>query len=193
VKLGNGVHLLAPFSWRMTSFGLLQGESPVYLALTLAGVLVALWALARPERMTARLAARPGRLAAAAALAVAYLLAPLPFLDAIEASGSYSVKVLREREARTGLSFSLDRTAFTATPAGGYVSLWTGERVRAVGALPPADASVSLDGTFLAPDVVRVDRLLVHRGQRDWPSYAGLLLLAAVFARGAGSRARPAG
>jgi hypothetical protein len=37
-----------------------------------------------------------------------------------------------------------------------------------------------------------VDRLLVHRGQRDWPSYAGLALLAAVFLRGAGSRARPA-
>jgi hypothetical protein len=183
LKWGNGVHLLAPFSWRMTSFDLLPGESPVYFALTVAGALVVLWEIARERPPAAGFALRPSRLVAAAALSSAYFLFPLPFLGAIEESGSYSVKVLREVEARPGREVSLDRTAFFATPAGGLVQLWTGERVRAIGELPAHDATVSLHGTFQAPDVLRVDRLFEHRHDRDWPSYVALVLLAVVWVR----------
>jgi hypothetical protein len=55
--------------------------------------------------------------------------------------------------------------------------------VRATGDLPAHDATVSLEGTFLAPDLLRVDRLFEHRQNRDWPSYLALLLLALVWAR----------
>jgi hypothetical protein len=192
-KFGNGVHLLAPFSWRMTSFELLAGESPVYFLLTLGGALLVTWEILR--RPTARVALAPGRrrVAAALALAAAYLLAPLPFLGAIQASDSYSVKTLRERDARTDRRVGLDRTLFLATPAGGELELWTGERVRATGALPTHDAVVSLYGTFLAPDVLRVDRLVEQRHGRDWPSYLALVLLALVLLRGARApRAAPA-
>jgi len=184
VKFGNGVHLLAPVSWRMTSFDLVPGESPLYFALGLAGALLVAWEIARRSASTTHFDLRPRRLAAAAALAVAYLVAPLPFLGAIEASGSYSVKTLREAAARPGRSVGLDRTGFRATPAGGVLQLWTGERVRATGPLPTHDATVSLYGTFLEPDVLRVDRLVEHRQNRDWASYLGLVLLAGVFWRG---------
>jgi hypothetical protein len=187
VKFGNGVHLLAPLSWRMTSFELVAGESLVYLVLGVCGALLVGWEIARRPRFAVTpLDLGPRRLLAAAALGVVYLLAPLPFLGAIEDSGSYSVEALRDTQARTGRSIGLDRAGFVATPAGGFVELWTGERVRATGAaLPSHDALVSLYGTFLAPDVLRVDRLVVHRGSRDWPSYLGLALLAAVLLRGA--------
>jgi hypothetical protein len=143
------------------------------------------WEIARPRGTLVAFDLRPRRMAAAGTLLAAYLLAPLPFLRAIEASDSYSVKTLREVEARPGRSVSLDRTAFLMTPAGGFVQLWTGERVRATGSLPTHDATVSLHGTFLEPDVLRVDRLVEHRRNRDWPSYLGLVLLALVFMRGA--------
>ena len=192
VKFGNGVHLLAPLSWRMTSFDLIPGESPVYFVLALGGALLVAWEIARPRGTAVAFGLRPRRLAAAAVLFAAYLVAPLPFLGAIEVSGSYSVKTLREVELRPGRAVSLDRTAFLATPAGGLVQLWTGERVRATGALPTHDATVSLHGTFLESDVLRIDRLVEHRGNRDWPSYLGLVLLALVFLRGAlGPRALP--
>jgi hypothetical protein len=185
MKFGNGVHLLAPFSWRMTSFELLPGEGFVYLALAIAGALLVAWEIARRPGARAVFDLRPRPLASAALLLAAYLVAPLPFLGAIEASGSYSVKALRELDARPGRSVSLDRTAFVATPAGGLVRLWTGEQVRATGVLPAHDATVSLTGTFLEWDVLRVERLAEHRRNRDWPSYLGLVLLGLVFLRGA--------
>jgi len=191
VKFGNGVHLMAPASWRMTSFDWIAGESPVYFALTLGGALLVAWEIARPRRAAVAFELRPRRIAVAGALLAAYLLAPLPFLRAIEASDSYSVKTLRETGARAGRSVSLDRTAFLGTPAGGFVELWTGERVRATGSLPAHDAIVSLHGRFLEPDVLLVDRLVEHRRNRDWPSYLGLVLLALVFTRDAWSRRVP--
>ncbi len=188
VKFGNGVHLMAPVSWRMTSFDWIAGESSLYFALTLGGALLVAWEIVRPRGTAVAFDLRPRRVAAAGALLAAYLLAPLPFLPAIEASDSYSVKTLREKDVRPGRSVKLDRTAFVATPAGGLVQLWTGERVRATGSLPTHDATVSLHGTFLEPDVLQVDRLVEHRHNRDWPSYLGLVLLGLVFTRGAWSR-----
>ena len=184
IKFGNGVHLLAPFSWRMTSFELLPGESPVYLLLTIAGVLLVLWDIARRRDGAVGWERRPRSWVVAAALALAYLAAPLPFLSGIEASDSYSVKTLRETDERTGRRVSLDRVHFAASPAGGFLELWTGERVRATGLLPDHDATVSLHGTFLAPDVLRADVLVEQHRNRDWPSYLGLGLLALVFLRG---------
>ena len=183
LKWGNGVHLLAPVSWRMTSFDLVPGESPVYLALTVAGALLVAWEIARRRPAALGFDLRPARVALSACLLAAYFLAPLPVLGAIEASGSYSVRVLREVEARPGRAVSLDRTAFLATPAGGSVRLWTGERVRATGAVLDHDATVSLEGGFLAPDVLRIDRLFEHRRDRDWPSYLAIVLLAVVWVR----------
>jgi hypothetical protein len=183
VKWGNGVHLAAPFSWRMTAFDLFAGDSPVYLSLTILGALLAVWEIARRRRPAIPFDLRPPRLAAALALFAAYFFAPLPFLGAVLASDSYSVKTLREVSARAGRTVDLDRTAFAATPAGGTIRLWTGERVRALGPLPAHDATVSLHGTFLAPDVLRVDRLAEQRTDRDWPSYLALVLLALVWAR----------
>ena len=191
VKFGNGVHLLAPVSWRMTSFDWVAGESLLYLVLTLGGALLVAWEIARPRGAAVPLDLRPRRVATAAALLAAYLLAPLPLLRAIESSDSYSVKTLREVEMRPGRSVDLDRTAFFAAPAGGFVELWTGERVRATGSLPAHDAIVSLHGTFLEPQVLRIDRLIEHRRNRDWPSYLGLVLLTLVFLRGASDSRRP--
>ena len=183
VKFGNGVHLAAPLTWRMTSFELVAGESTLYLLLTLAGIALALFDLSRARDGFVALERRASRWALAGALAAAYLAAPLPFLGAIEASDSYSVKTIREREARTGRRVGLDRARFLATPAGGFVELWNGERVRATGPLPDHDGTVSLYGTFLAPDVLRADTLVEQRHSRDWPSYLGLALLGLVLAR----------
>jgi hypothetical protein len=183
LKWGNGVHLAGPFSWRMTSFDLVPGESPVYLVLAVAGAILVAWEIVRPRAAALGFVRRPSRLAASAALLAAYFVFPLPFLGAIEASDSYSVKTLREVEARPGRTVGLDRTAFVAAPAGGFVHLWTGERVRAAGHVPGHDATVSLYGTFLAPDVLRVDRLVEHRQDRDWPSYLALALLTLVWIR----------
>jgi hypothetical protein len=183
IKWGNGVHLLAPFSWKMTSFNLVDGEGWPVLVLTLMGAALVIWEIARWRRPAIGLDLRPRRLSVAVALVIAYLLAPLAFLDAVQASDSYSVKTLREVADRAGRTVGLDRTSFLATTEGDFVEMWNGERVRVTGPVPGHDARVSLYGTFLEPDLLRVDRYAVHRGGRDWPSYLALVLLSILWIR----------
>jgi hypothetical protein len=183
IKWGNGVHLLAPFSWRMTSFDVINGEGLLILALTVLGALLVGWEIARWRPPAIRFDLRPKRLGLAVALVAAYLLAPLAFLGGVEASDSYSVKTLREVSARPGRTVGLDRTSFIAGPGGGVVEMWNGERVRVTGPVPDHDARVSLYGTFIEPDLLRVDRYVEDRGGRDWPSYLALILLAALWVR----------
>jgi hypothetical protein len=180
VKWGNGVHLLAPFSWRMTSFSLVSGESPVLPALALVGGLLVAWEiLRRPPLPAVPFDLRLSRLAAAVFLLAAYLVAPVPFFAAILASDSYSVKTLREVENRPRREVWFDRTAFRATPPS--LEIWTGETIRVVGEVPDHDARVSLRGTFLEPKLLRVDQLAEHHTGRDWPSYAALALLGLLW------------
>jgi hypothetical protein len=183
MKWGNAVHLFAPFSWRMTSFELIGGEGAIMASLSVAGALLGAFEIVRPRLPAMGLDLRPGRLAAAGTLLVAYALAPLPFLRSIEASNSYSVRTLRQREQRPGARVSLDRTTVRRTPAGGLVELWTGEVVRTTGALPEHDARISLSGTFLEPDLLRVDRFVEHRRHRDWLTYLALAMLSLLWAR----------
>jgi hypothetical protein len=183
VKWGNGVHLLAPFSWKMTTFNIVDGASWPVLVLTLLGAVLVAWEILRWHPPAIRLDLGARRLATAAALLAVYLVAPLPFLGAVQASDSYSVRTLREVDERPGRTVGLDRTTFVASPAGGFVEMWNGERVRVTGQLPDHDARVSLHGTFLEPDLLRVDRLVVHEGSRDWPSYLALVLLALLWLR----------
>jgi len=183
MKWGNGVHLFTPFSWRMTSFGLISGEGVLMASLSVAGALLGAWELVRPRLPATGLNLRPSRLAAAGTLLAAYALAPLPFLRSMEASNSYSVSTLRQKEQRRGERVSLDRTTVRRTPDGGLVELWTGEIVRATGAMPEHDARVSLAGTFLERDLLRVERFVEHRQHRDWPTYLALAMLSLLWAR----------
>jgi hypothetical protein len=183
IKWGNGVHLFAPFSWRMTGFDLVRGEHAAVLALTLAGALLVAWDLARPGAHVIALDLRARRLALAAAWACAYFVAPLAFFAPLEASDSYSVKTVRELAERPGRTAQFDRATFRAAPDGGRLEIWSGERLRVSGLRLDHDARVSLRGTFLAPDLLRVDGFVEHRRNRDWPSYLALGLLALVWLR----------
>lgn len=181
IKWGNGVHLLAPFSWKMSCFELLNGEGLHILLLSLAGAALVAWEILRPHRPRLGLVLRPRRLAGAGLLLIAYFLFPLPFLDAVERSDSYSVRTLRHPAERPGRQIGVDRTDFLKTPEGGLLDLWTGERIRVSGPMPDHDARVSLRGTFLEPHLLHIDGFAEHHTQRDWPSYLALGLLAVLW------------
>jgi hypothetical protein len=183
VKWGNGVHLLAPLSWEMTRFDLVADESLTNVGLTLGGLGLVVWELRRPPRPTPLVWLEPRRLAAASLLVLVYLTAPLAALDAVEANAGGPVATLRAAD-RTGRTLELDRAHYLDAPGpGGRVRLWTGEHLATTGLDLEHDARVSLRGVFLGSGKLRIDALAEHRLNRDWPSYLGLALLAALWMR----------
>lgn len=152
-------------------------------SLSVAGALLVAWEIFRPRLPALDLDIRPVRLAAAGTLLVVYAVIPLAFLSSIEASNSYSVSTLRHAGQRRAERVRLDRTTFRRTAGGGHVDLWTGEVVRATGTVPAHDARVSLSGTFVEADLLRVERFVEHRQHRDWTTYVALAMLLVLWAR----------
>jgi hypothetical protein len=184
VKWGNGVHLLAPFSWRLTRFDLVAHESLTNALLTLTGLLLIGWELRRSPPSTTASTLTPARLWVAGLLGLAYLAAPIAVRDQVEASGGGPVATLRDVAGRPGRTLELDRVRYLHSPGtGGRIRLWTGELVATTGLELDHDARVSLRGVFLSPGELRIDALVEHELNRDWPSYAGLLLIAALWGR----------
>jgi hypothetical protein len=178
-KIGNGVLLLAPFSWEMTNFGLFWPENWPTYALTIFGLGYFAWAWWR-GRSTRPTRWPPQRIPVAIVALLAYFALPLAFLASAEAANTHWTRTLRYPTA--GAPIALDRNAYSAEPEGGVVVAWTGQRFRAVGARLDHDAAVSLSGRMRDESTIEIERLHEHTGpSRDHATYVGLALLALIW------------
>lgn len=180
-KWGNGVHLAAPFSWKLTSFSLVWPESAIVSILTLVGLGLTLSAFRR-LRQPVRSIARPGpaRLLIALALAGVYFVLPLAWLDGpYEADNRYA-RTMRER--RLGVPFELDRVLFDKLPEGDRVRDLVDLEVDAVGNTPPTSGLISVRGVFRDSRTIEIREFRSHpRWSRDTATYVALLLFAALW------------
>lgn len=183
-KWGNGVHLIAPISWKAWNFGLFWPESIITALLTLAGaVFYALAWRSREDRCVVTVPHRH-RLATAAALGAAYLMLPLFFLASVEQENNLNVRTLRDPNNRTGRSIQLDRVRYFARDDGDRLRTYVGEELAVEQSVLGHDATVSVHAIFVDSGTVRINRLHEHFGQwRDVASIVGLIAVVLYWCR----------
>ncbi|MHC4953454.1 MAG: hypothetical protein ACYTGZ_06160 [Planctomycetota bacterium] len=188
-KWGNGVHLLAPFSWRLDNWGLFWPESWATHTLTLVGIGFVVWAWRRglwgPFVVDRR------RWPFAMAFLAVYLALPFAIQSGAFDADAHSIRTFRDKSV--GSPVAIDRSTLVVEDGAARIEAWTRESYRASGDLPDRDATVSIQGTLTEPDAISVARHHEHNGsQRDLPTYAGLAVLAASIVVGlARARAVP--
>jgi hypothetical protein len=117
----------------------------------------------------------PKRCLSALILLFAYFLLPFFLLGGPEAANNHSIRTLRHRGDREGLSIELDRGFFVNSRLGGTVRTFAGEDLFIDGMTTDPPATVSVRGTFVAEDRIRVSDYHVHNDWiRDASSYLGL-------------------
>jgi len=179
-KWANGVHLFAPFSWRLTNFALFWPEHGLSYALTLFGLVYVAAYLRQSCRAPLGLTHR--RWPLALGLLAAYLLLPLICGEGARRADNYYVRTLQETTARTGRPIAFDRARYFAAPETPAVRSFAGERLAVTGLKLDGPAIVSLRGRFLSRDRIAVEAFHVHRsGLRDLSSYLGLGLVGLVW------------
>lgn len=184
-KWGNGVHLLAPFSWDLLNFGLFWPESAAIYLLTAFGLAYTVVRLRHAESRPVGLSfgSHKGKILALALLGVYYSV-PLALLHEPEERDNHSVKTLREKADRAGRAVSLDRSLYLKQSSGDAVYTFAGEELQTVGKVPTTTRHVSIRGTFIDSKTILVRDLHFNNAKlRDWASYIGLLLVAVIWFR----------
>jgi len=187
-KWGNGVALLAPFSWNLTCVGWFWPEDGPSHVLTALGVVTVAYVWRRGLWSPMRLHGRwwiP-----AAALLVVYFLAPYAMIESAYESNLRDARTLAEH--RTGHAVAFDRGVYDGT-----FRSWNEVPYRLVPEPAQVDIVFSLRGTLQPDRTIAVTEIHVHAGRyRDFASLAAIVLLAAAFATGvirSARRSRAAG
>jgi len=189
-KWANGVHFMAPFSWRLDNFGLFWPEGPLSVLLTVTGLVWLLFVWRRPGPPIALAFDRRGRLITAAGLMAAYLVLPVVLLSGPEAADNHSVGTLRDRENRTGRAVEFDGSRFERRDSGGVLKTFAGEELAVTGETPERSVNISVQGKFVDEKTIEIVNLHTHWPRvRDLASYVGLALVALVWLTGWASRA----
>lgn len=180
IKWGNGVHLLAPFSWHTTNFGFFWPEDSITLLISAAGIaaLIYYWPKADKSKLFLQ---KPNRIKAVflAVFAIGYFTIPLLFIkDAYNADVHYSKTILNKSE-QLGKPVEIDR--------GNYNSITKTIGNYADSALPLNNppkidsGSLSIKGIFDQKNRITVTEFHEHKGFRDYASYAGLLSILLIW------------
>jgi hypothetical protein len=173
IKWGNGVHLLAPFSWQTTQLGLIWPEHILGYGASLLGLVylaVKLKTIFR-EGLAFNL---PSRWKTAIIAVLLYALLPLMFMNQLEQSNANYLRTLRDNGERNGKSVELDRSYYSKENA--TVTTFSGESLAVTGALPEQSGAISLKGQFVGEKKLRSMEFYAHNNYRDHASKLGLLL-----------------
>ena len=175
IKFANGIHLAAPLDWTALHFNLTRMEHPLGLPITAAGLLLLFryWPEINRQRLWPSTIG-PARVLAATACLLLYLIGPLPFIDDLKQTDFHFLQTLQDKSARTGKYVEFDRVAFDHRLQG--IRIFSGEQIRLAGKTPARSGTISVQGRFIAPDVVRATQFQLHGKSRDFASIAGIFL-----------------
>jgi len=182
-KWGNGVHLLAPFSWDLVNLGLFWPESVTSYVLTAFGfaAFLFLWRCS-PGRSVDLSFRASRRVVLSAVLIGAYLAIPLCILTGPEKQDNHSVQTLRHQNSRLGKVVQFDREDYVVREGQEFLRTFAGEELAVVGTTLGHAGTVSVRATFIDDRTILVHELREHFGVwRDGASILGLALLLALW------------
>ena len=174
-KWANGVHLFAPFDWRLTQLQLFWPESGVTLLLTAIGLAVILWLGFRDRRTRAVFSKSYRSVSILLLLATSYFIVPLFFFSGPYEADNHYVQTLRHREERAGKQIGFDRCRYDAAQQ--TITIFTGEELSLKYVTPLESGTISIKGRFKDPQTVSAAHIHLHGQSRDLGSYLGLSLL----------------
>ena len=182
-KWANGVHLFAPFSWKLLNFELFWPESLPTFVLTAMGLIYAVW-LWRPA-VKEPVALSPislNKLIVAMVLFTMYWVLPILFLNEPLRENNHFVKTLQSKNERMGQLVEFDRAEYKKGENGDILVSFVDEDIRVLNPQPGVSPQVSVRGRFVDSQTIEI--LSIHQHLwwfRDGSSYIGIVLLISMW------------
>ncbi len=181
-KWGNGVNFLVPFSWQTTNFGIFWPEHSASYLFTAMGLAVFIFYWPKAIQ-TAPLLKKPTGVKTIwfCICLIFYCLSPFLLLNGAYDANTHYCKTLTGAEPRTGKRLQLDRAEYSA--AAQSVHCYSGKDLSIANPPPTASTTLSIRARFLDETTLQLMEYHTHPINRDYASYAGLLLALLLWTR----------
>lgn len=174
-KWANGVHLFAPFSWKLFNFGFFWPEHVVIHILSILGIISIIYLL-KYEINTGFNLIEKRKIILSFLLVILYFSLPFAFMSDSEAADNHFVKTLRNYEQRTGKYFEIDRGLYLNYENGDKYKTSFGEMFTINNLDLKFSGSMSIKAKFISPEDIHIIDYHIH-GNRDLFSYVGLFFV----------------
>ena len=180
IKWANGVHLFAPFSWKLLSFGFFWPESlPTYI-ITFGGILFFIFNWKTLTKQNLNLSFKFPKILFSVLFFTIYLLVPLYFMPQVENANNHFIKTLKNIETRKGKYVEFDRKKIRFNKKINLYEIQSFDRSYIpLAGIDKTDAhKISIKGTFVNNDTIKV--IAYHKNIawfRDGASYIGISLI----------------
>lgn len=175
-KWGNGVNLLAPFSWQTTNFALFWPEHATSYLLTIMGVATLLFTWQKTIQRDLFLQKPDKTKATCLTLAlICYFTGPFLFIKAAYDADVHYGKTIQDKWEQTGKAIEVDRGSYNKETK--TITVYTNNTFSLNN--PPAvkTGALSIRGTFDQDNNITITEYHEHKSHRDYASYAGLFLV----------------
>ena len=179
IKWGNGVHIISPMSWQMFHLDFFWPEYRGTLLFSAVGLIYLIynWNTIKDGKPLHLGTSRLNYVTCALFFGL-YCVGPLYFTSQLDAADTYYIQTMRNTDQRTGKAIKLDRAHYFATKQ--EVKIYSGERLKLTGKLPPESGRVSFTGVFLDNKTITSHAYHLHKDYRDVASYIGLFMACAL-------------
>ena len=180
IKWANGVHLFAPFSWKLLNFGLFWPESlPTYI-LTLGGIIFFIFNWRILTKQNFNLSVKFPKFLYSLVFFTLYFLLPFYFMPQVENANNHFIKTLRNVDERQGKYVEFDRKKIRFNKYTSHYEIQTFDKsyISLVGLKKTNANKISIRGIFIDNKTIKVKEY--HENIvwfRDGASYVGISLI----------------
>lgn len=180
-KWGNGVHLFAPFSWKIFNAGFFFPENPVIYLITSLGLIyvVMFWKKSINVKIYFSDFSYQ-KLFLALLLLIIYFFFPLIFIASVESADNHFIKTLRDKENRVGKYFEVDRGELLNEKNGDKFLTPFKEKYEIANRDFALSATMSLKAKFISENEIEILDYHLH-SNRDVFSYVGLFIITLIL------------
>jgi hypothetical protein len=177
IKWANGIHLFAPFSWKLFNIGIFWPEHIVIYIITALGLVYLLFQW-RATILSTRVISfdHPISILGAVVCFFIYFSLPLLFMNTVEEADNHFVKTLRNIEHRSGSYVEVDRGFYSYSQKGSKYITPFNEELKITNLNLSSSKIMSIRAKFLSKDQIEIIEYHIHFN-RDIFSYAGLFII----------------
>ncbi|MCB9259272.1 MAG: hypothetical protein H6612_07940 [Ignavibacteriales bacterium] len=180
IKWANGVHLFAPFSWDMTTYGIFWPESFITYLMTISGVIFFVFYWKELKIIKPNILFKKINSFLAFLIILIYFVLPLIFMNNVVKSDNHFISTLKIENERIGKYVEMDRkdVTFNEQTNSYWIKSFNKDLIELKNIERLYSNRISIKGRFISNNLISV--IEYHENWeafRDGASYLGILLI----------------